>query len=402
MNQKSKLFTGQFVVIFTAMFVAGYCLYCLNSAVPLYVDSIGGAATASGVLNTCFTVCACIARLVGGHSADRFGRKKIILAGGLFIAFGTLGYSVFSAFPLLMLFRGIQGVGYAVMSVGASTAIVDVIPKDRLGEGIGISALASTLSGSIAPTVTIAIVTDFDFKTLFISTAAVAMAGVLSVFLFCNYEKKRPPMKTDEGEKLPADSARKSVLWRILEKDAVPPAIIYMLFTTGFSITHVFMTLYAVTSGIANPGSYFIASSLCQVVARVLAGKFADRDNTVPVIVIGGVVGTLSYLGLALTTNAAVYILCGAMFGIANGLISPVMNRLAVMDAEPQRRGAASATYSISTDIGNGVGGMLWGALIDVVSYSVCFGIVAAWTFGSFLAAFGFLLHRNRKKRMAK
>lgn len=396
MNQKQRLFTPQFVVLFLALFVSGYCLYCLNSTVPLYVDSIGGAAKASGVLNTCFTVCACVARLVGGHCADRFGRKRIIIAGGLFIAAGTFAYSAITSFPMLMIFRGVQGVGYAMMSVGSATALIDVLPKDRLGEGIGISAVASTVAGSIAPTVGLAIVTGFDFKTVFVTTSAVAVCGVLSVLLFCNYEKKKP--LAHAGEAVTEESPECSVLWRVLERKAVLPAAVYTLFSTGFSITYVFMTLYAVSSGIVNPGSYFIASSLCQVFARIIAGKVADRENVLPVVVAGGVLSCLSYLGLALTTNSGIYLLCGALFGVGNGLIGPVMNRLAVMDAEPKRRGAASATYSISADIGNGLGGMLWGALIDVVPYCVCFGIVSVWMLGAMGAAVMFLIFRSRKK----
>lgn len=394
MPQKSKLFSKTFVVLFFAMFVSSYCLYCLNSTVPVFVqDVIGGSAKASGVLNTCFTVCACIARLVGGHCADRFGRRRIILAGGSLLALGTLAYNYVSAFPLLMLFRGIQGIGFAVMSVGSSTALIDVLPKDRLGEGLGISALSSTLAGSIGPSVSLAIFTDFDFRTLFFSTAAVSLCGVLAVLLFGNYEKKLPP-----AENAPSAKAQRggSLIWQVLEKQAIPPAAIYTLFITGFSITYVFMTLYAVSTGIPNPGSYFIASSVCQVFARVLAGKFADRDNVLPVVAVGGILGTLSYLGLFFFSGSAVYILCGALFGISGGLIAPVMNRLAVADAAPHRRGAASATYYISTDIGNGLGGILWGALIDLLPYSVCFGIAGLWTLLSLLAALVYLLRRGR------
>lgn len=398
MPKKSKLFSVQFAVLFLALFAAGYCLYCLNSTVSVYVDSIGGATAASGVLNTCFTVSACIARLIGGHCADRFGRRRIIIAGGLCIAAGTLGYSAITSFGLLMLFRGVQGIGYAMMSVGAATAMIDVLPQDRLGEGIGISAVASTLAGSIAPSVGLAVMMRFDFKAVFISTSMVALAGAVSVFLFCDYEKKAATGTAPRGE---TDSRKRKngpALWTVLEQQAVLPAAVYTLFSTGFAITHVFMTLYALSSGIANPGSYFVASSLCQVFARIIAGRSADRDNVMPVVVIGGVLGILSYVGLAFTANSVVYLLSGALFGLGNGLIGPVMNRLAVMDAKPERRGAASATYSISADIGNGLGGILWGVLIDSVPYHVCFGLVTVWLTASLAAAIFFLAARRRKR----
>lgn len=83
------------------------------------------------------------------------------------------------------------------------------------------------------------------------------------------------------------------------------------------------------------------------VFARIAAGKSADRDNVMPVVIAGGVLGCLSYLGLAFTTNGIVYLISGALFGLGNGLIGLVMNCLAVMDAEPERRGAASISFTL-------------------------------------------------------
>lgn len=399
MKKKQTIFTPQFIVLLLALFAANYGLYCLNATVPVFVSDIGGAATASGVLNTCFALSACAARLAGGFCADRFGRKRIIVTGGLLLAVGTAGYGSISAFPLLMLFRAVQGVGYAVMSVGASTALIDILPKERLGEGIGISALAGTLSASIAPTICLAIIGSAGFSTVFVTTAAVAACGMAAVLLFCNYEKKRPAAAAPARETEPQQDRPVGLIWRVLEKNALLPAAIYTLFTLGFSITYVFMTLYAVSSGIANPGSYFIASSLCQIFARIVSGKFADRGNVTPMILLGGTLGILSYLGLFLSSSGVVYLLCGALFGICNGLTAPVMNRLAVMDAAPHRRGAASATYFISADIGNMLGGMIWGALIDVLPYSACFGIVTVWMAAALGAALLFLAFRGRNRR---
>lgn len=396
---KSRLVSVQFCILFIALFAANYCLYCLNSTVSIYVDNIGGAAKISGVLNTCFTVSACLARLLGGYCVDHFGRKRIIIMGGLCIAAGTVGYSGIVSVPLLMLFRGVQGIGYAIMSVGASTALIDVLPKDRLGEGIGISALASTLAGSIAPSVGLAVIQHLGFKAVFISVAAVALIGMLFVLLFCNYEKKHGRSAHLEEKD---DFVNARGLWRVLEKKSLLPAAVNAFFAIGFSITYVFMTLYAVSSGIVNPGSYFIASSVCQILARIIAGKFADRDSVAPVVLLGGFLGGLSYLGLALTANSTVYLISGALFGIGSGLIGPVMNRLAVSDIAPQRRGAASATYLISADIGNGVGGILWGSLIDVVSYSACFLYVTVWMAISLGVAILFLVHRRRRIASAK
>ena len=399
---KSRLFSFYFVVLFVCLFTAGYALYALNSAVPLYVDSIGKSTSTSGVFNACFTFSACIARICGGHLADRFGRRKIIAFGGLIFAVGSLGYVAATAIPLLMIFRGVQGVGYATMSVGVSTALIDILPPDRLGEGIGISTLASTLAGSIAPSVAVAIVTDIGFEAVFLSTAAVCLVGMGSAAVVCNYESKEPYIsQRREVQAAVQDRAQqgllKRIVWGLLERTAIVPALVFTCFAIGFSATHVFMTLYAVQTGISMPGSYFIASSVCAVFARILGGRFADGKNTLPVVIVGGVIGGVSYLLASMSHALPVYILCGAMFGTGQGLIAPVMNRLAVMHALPQRRGAAAATYSISADIGNGIGGAVWGVAIDLFGFALCFRLVFGWLAGSTVLGTTYLLLNRRR-----
>lgn len=403
MEKKSKLFSFYFVVLFVCLFAAGYALYALNSAIPLYVDSIGKSTSTSGVFNACFTFSACIARICGGHLADRIGRRKIITAGGLILAVGSLGYIAVTEIPLLMVFRGVQGVGYAAMSVGVSTALIDILPPDRLGEGIGISTLASTLAGSVAPSVAVAIVTDIGFEAVFLSTAVVCLVGMGSAAVVCNYESKEPYIsqrqKAQDAVLIQSQQGiLKRILWGILERTAIVPALVYTCFAIGFSATHVFMTLYAVQTGISMPGAYFVASSVCAVFARIIGGRFADGKNVLPVVIAGGVIGGVSYLLASLTHALTVYILCGAMFGAGQGLISPVMNRLAVMNASPQRRGAAAATYSISADIGNGIGGGIWGIAIDFLGFALCFRLVFMWMVGSTILGVCYLLLRKKKR----
>ncbi|MDR1765849.1 MAG: MFS transporter [Lachnospiraceae bacterium] len=437
---KPRLLSAPFVILFFCLFAAGFSLYCLNAIVPVYVGSIGGAAGFSGLLNTCFTLSACAARLGGGHLADRFGRRPVIIFGGVALVACTASYHLFDSLWPLMLLRGMQGVGYAMMTVGASAALVDVLPKARLGEGIGLSALASTLAASIAPTAALAIVSRFDFGAVFAGSALVSAAGMLPLLfggMRLRPETRQTDAPSDEtghqttanpvtvgGPQTPepvsatgpqthpghttatssqitakpttaalsghasaphapaagAQAGGQSAFpWNLLERDALKPAVLYTMFATGFSITHVFMTLYAISARIPNPGSYFIASSLCQVVARVGAGRYTDRGRVWPVVASGGLLGLASYLLLALSAGATPFILSGAMFGAASGLISPALNRLAVMNAQPERRGVASATYFISADIGNGLGGLIWGVAIDAFPYHICFSLAAAW-----------------------
>ncbi|MGB6772159.1 MAG: MFS transporter [Candidatus Dormiibacterota bacterium] len=86
-----------------------------------------------------------------GRFADMAGRKLLYLYGfGIFIVSSGL-CALAPNLPILALFRIFQGFGAAMLQANSVALIVQVLPRDKLGRGIGVQAAAQALGLSLGP-----------------------------------------------------------------------------------------------------------------------------------------------------------------------------------------------------------------------------------------------------------
>lgn len=408
-QKKKKLFTVQFWMICIATFASGYALIGLNSVVAVYAADLNYGTSISGMLSTLFTITACVFRILGGTASDKFGRRNVTVVGAVILAVSIAAYGAVDTLPMLCLFRMIQGAGFALMSVGASTAFVDVIPAERLGEGLGYSAVAGTLAGAAAPSISLVVIAAYGYLITFSSMAALMVVAAVLTLCFVNYEKKEPYKSEHEKALREAEAARdfsqpllKRIGWQLFEKKAVPPAVLQSFMGVGFAAANVFIALFAVEQGYANPGIYFTAMAVSAVLSRVVGGAWADQNRGALCLYLGLGLCISSYFLLYLAPLEWIFYLCGALYGFGNGLVMPILNRIAVVGVRPDRRGAATSTFSISQDIGTGIGSALWGVVIEVSTFRHCFLWTSLWLALCVAGCAGFLHYHKKMTAQAE
>ncbi|MFZ0169835.1 MAG: MFS transporter [Candidatus Dormiibacterota bacterium] len=88
-----------------------------------------------------------------GRFADMAGRKLLYLYGfAIFIVSSGL-CALAPNLPILALFRIFQGFGAAMLQANSVALIVQALPRDKLGRGIGVQAAAQALGLSLGPAV---------------------------------------------------------------------------------------------------------------------------------------------------------------------------------------------------------------------------------------------------------
>ena len=82
--------------------------------------------------------------------------------------------------------------------------------------------------------------------------------------------------------------------------------------------------------------------------------------------------------------------LCGwaVLFGFANGCLVPLLNAMAVTNADEANRGKANATFYIALDFGIGVGAAGWGFALEFLEMDRIFLLAAVLPVVA-MAAFG-------------
>ena len=131
----TRLVTRPFVAVTTAVLAFFVYVGVLVPLVPTYVeDELRGGELGVGLAIAAFSGAAIAARPLIGRLIDRYGRRASIIGGATLAA--TVGslYGFVDSLPLLLVLRGLTGVGEAALFVGAATLVSDLAPAHRQAE----------------------------------------------------------------------------------------------------------------------------------------------------------------------------------------------------------------------------------------------------------------------------
>ncbi|MCZ6764280.1 MAG: MFS transporter, partial [Alphaproteobacteria bacterium] len=119
--------------------------------------------------------------LVGGGIGDRFGRRRVFTAGIVVFALASLSCAGAPTVGALIVARGVQGIGAALLVPQSLAIIAGAFPKEVRGRAIGIWAGASAITTALGPTLSGFLIDTLDWRAVFwinlpLSAAAVWLA----------------------------------------------------------------------------------------------------------------------------------------------------------------------------------------------------------------------------------
>jgi MFS family permease len=356
--QKEPLWGRDFIFIILANLFTFLGFQMLLPTLPVYAKHLGGGDTSAGLVVGMFTLSALIIRLFAGQALDVYGRKGILLSGLAIFAVCVLGYMWAPSLLVLLAIRFIHGIGWGLSSTAASTVAADVIPRSRMGEGMGYYGLAGTISMALAPALGLYLLTRFSFSFLFtVSAAMVAIAIVIANLI--KYHKVTP----HSGQfKL-----------SLIEKAALRPSLVVFFLTMTYGAIVAFLALYALQGGISNIGPFFTVYALALAVSRPLAGRLADQQSFDAVVIPGIILVAIAMVLLSRAHSLSGFLLAAVVYGAGFGAVQPSLLALAIVLSPPQRRGAANATFFSGFDLGIGLSSIMWGAVAEVTGYSLMY-----------------------------
>ena len=402
-KNQDRLLSKDYVLLMFSSSVHALMNQFFLAAAPLYMVLIGGSTLHAGMLATVYSLTALAARPISGMASDRIGRVKLLIGGAALCAVTCALFGFASVLPLLLLVRGVTGVGFGVHSTCAGAAVADVLPKTRLAEGIGYFGLYATLAQAIGPGIALAIIAKdriVDFRALFLLTAGLCTASALTNGCI-TYERKRKALeKADAANDAGAvasdavtevGSVRTRVAVEAGAEGALPktfmgfeysvfaPVAVLILLQTGIAGIMVFMAPFARWKGFGNPGLFYTVSAVGTLLSRLVFGKVADRRGS-DVIIIPGLAVLAACMAMLPTVGSMGALVAFALpIGLSQGAVSPTINSMMFRRSSPARRGTASGAYFSAIDLGYAIGAPLLGALVDARDYKVMYWVAAAF-----------------------
>jgi len=163
-------------------FVAFLDTTIVNFAFPDISASFAGSGrdALSWVLDGYFVVIAALLVPAGGL-ADRFGHRRVFLAGVAAFTIASLLCAAAPTLSLLIAFRVLQGIGAALIAPASLAIILDSFPVERRAAGVGLWGAAAAAAAAVGPTLGGALVEASDWRLVFLVNlplgAAILFAG---------------------------------------------------------------------------------------------------------------------------------------------------------------------------------------------------------------------------------
>ena len=424
---------------------SGAILVPLNStmlavALPSVMEEFGvGAATVASLV-TLYLGAVAIALPASGSLGDRFGHRRVFLAGvGGFALASTVAATAMS-FEVLALSRVLQAVTGALVSTSSVALLREMAPPDRRGSAFGLFDMLVSTSAAIGPLIGGLLVAGLGWRWIFIVAVPVAILAAVAVGALA-----RPPAVKVRGAPRPIDlpglgllaafliallfglrelegggSALPAVVaaavllavFILVERRTEHPAVDPHLFASR-SFTAAVVGVFGATvilhgtlvlvpllveelqaGNAQTSGFVLLGISALGAIAAPIGGRMSDAVGRRQPAVIGMLACVVGLAVLWLVAPEASTLLLGlmlAILGFGLGLAGAPRQAAAFEAIEPERVGMAAGTYLTGRYIGGAIGATLAGAVlggtVTAAGVSTGFGLLAAVAVGVTIAS---------------
>jgi MFS family permease len=363
----SKIYNSHFLRMAAANFfiVVSFSHFFLF---PLFIKERGGSEADIGVIMAAFLFSSILFRPWISDMVDRLGRKASYTMGCIIITVLPLAYLFLTGsvetfyYPLLGI-RVIHGVGLALCFTAVFTFIVDIVPNERLNEGIGVFGITGLTGLAMGPVIAETILLHFGFPVYFISAAVAGAIGLIAQW---------PIPEPVNLETAPISIGFFKILFQVRR---LWITLLSFLFGFGLSAFSNFISPLAEERQIAFISLFYIAYSCAAVGTRLLGGRLADRFGESKVIPPAFVLTASGFILLTLKSSEALLVISGLLCGSGHGFLFPSLNALAVKGEPPSVRGKITGIFTGGLDFGGFSGSLVLGAVGETFGYGTLFGV---------------------------
>lgn len=144
---------------------------------PQVAAGLGADAEQAIWITQAYVLGSTIALLLIGRVSDIVGRVKIYTSGFGVFTVGSILTALSQSPAEVIAFRGIQGLGSAIMFTNSAAMIVDATPENELGLSLGINQVAFRMGAMAGLTVSGVILSFLDWRWLFFINVPIGVFG---------------------------------------------------------------------------------------------------------------------------------------------------------------------------------------------------------------------------------
>lgn len=361
-----RIWNSRFIRIFIAATLFQLANQIIMTVLPLYLNDLNFAPSVLGLGHALSALASTAGAPLAGALADKRGKTPVLVCGFLLMGASMLGFIAFPFMLPIMIIRLLQGLSFPAGSVAYTAIAADVLPREKVRNGLSYFGIAATIAGAAGPFVGYRLISGTNYSPTWVGGAAIFGIGALLALTLrggsVSAQKTSAVIKT-KG------------LWNIFEKSAFLPGLIQMIFMASSS-AYAYLPTFGVEIGARDISLFFTLQAVASLGANLFLGKTIHKVTDPRwMLVSGWLMCAASFLCLFLVKGNTLFYMAGALYGLGNGVICTAVSALSMAKAPENRRGAAAATYNCMGSLGYSLGSLLWGIAVGAMGYRNIYGI---------------------------
>ena len=320
-----------------------------------YVDTLGWAAAAIGLVLAVRQVTQQGLTLFGGALADRLGARGLIAIGMLVRALSFAGMAFATTYPLLLFTAILAAIGGALFDSPSSAAIAALTRVEDRARYFALLGVVRGLGLTIGPLAG-ALLLRFDFSLV----ALVAGACFLLAFFVTLLFMPAVQVATEQRDFL------YGIRLALMDRRFMMLNLLLMGYWFMWVQLTISLPLEArAVSGTADAVSwvYALNAIMTLVLQYPLLRLVERRLQTLPVLVLGIVLMALGLGGVALIDSVPALLACVAIFSLGALFATPTQQTVAAELANPAALGSYFGVSALALAFGGGIGNFSGGLL---------------------------------------
>ena len=360
--------------------------------ISLLAKSEFGLASSAAALSflIAFGLAKAFANLGAGGLADRYGRRRVLIAGWLVGIPAPLMVALAPSWSYVIAANALLGISQGLAWSMALNMKIDLAGPKRRGLAVGFNESVGYMGVATMAYFAASLASTFGLRPVpFLIGTAIAVVGFTLAFL----TKETWPRREAEGDV----SWRSFATNRRLILDPTVRAASFGGFATNLKdgLLWGLLPLLLIARGVSLTGIGLVVAlyPLVWAVTQFASGPLSDRFGRRTFIVPGFLIQALG-LGLLVTQRSYASTAASAVvLGVGTGMVYPTLIALASDAAIPRWRASAIGAYRFIRDLGYVGGGLLGGLVADLFGIEIALGSGVV-----FVLAAGAVIAVNRRR----
>lgn len=384
---------GSLWALVAGVFVVETGAFLVIPVLPLYLRGRGVDYSTVGLIVGATYVVSFLAQYPAGRLADRFGRRRFLIAGALLFALANAGFVLPLPVPGLLALRVLQGLGIAAFFPSATALVADLSAPERRGRAYGWLQAARIAGLTAGPAIGGGVALlgrSLVFETTAVLELVAALVLALTIPAHIHHVAEAVPVDADDSAQAIAALRRRQRM------TFVGVAALMSGFTFLFGSYSTVWPLFMRGIGASDTmvGISFTAFGLPLLVVTPLAGWLADHFDRRKLALIGYTGGGICAPLYPLVRSIPLILVIGVVEASLLSLADPATGALVMEDVPANRRASVQGGVFSIQSAAEAAGALSGGFLFSLGPAVPFFAGAGLGFLGLFVALFAFAASR--------